>query len=423
MMLAGVYINEFWGSLLILTTAMTLPVLTIMLAFTRLAISNRKEARYARVNGTPGRTDDRTWATPPKQDSGYRSGQYEPEIYEPHEIREKRWKAKREAIRQAVWAVVKPWREKNRLATFGLPDLPRAPTLNRYILMLTCEEQAVIVLRHGLIDRRRQNQYEIARRTKIPVAAIPHVETRALLKIDAFHGHANSPRLRDLEWLSAKAEWISYKATHGQRTALIRTRIDDFGRSSHAGSRSRQWIENQLQAVEDLRKQQAQRAYIPAAGLVETWQTVRGLKAQPFSPSRLAKTGAIERCLALLDLPESPVARGAWLSQLTRYNPINNSKYVTASGAVKPCPGREPQLRDVQSVENVSEIRWLLGHLPARERLVLELNYGITTPGEFSEAEIARLMDLKLADVTKLKQTALAKLNEITRMRLHTANT
>lgn len=420
-MLAGTYINEFWGGLLIVATAMTLPILTITLAFARFALTNRQATRYATVKDTLGRTDTRTWTTPPRQQSGYQTYQHKPEIYEPYDVREKHWNAKIAARRKAVWAVVKPWREKNGLATFGFADLAHAPILDRYILMLCLQEQAIIILRYGLIDGGRQSLYEIAQRTLIPEGSIQYVETQALLKIDALHGHANSPRLRDLEWLPDKAEWISYKATRGQRTALIRTRIDDCGRSSRAESRSRQWIENQLQAIEELRKLDAQRAYIPAAGLVETWQIVRGLKPQPLRSSRLAETGAIERCLALLDLQESPVARGVWLSQLSRYRPVNKSEYVTASGAVKPCRGREPELRDTNSVENVSEVRWLLAHMPARERLIIELNYGITTPGEFSEGEIARLMGLKLADVTKLKQSALAKLNEIARSRQYTA--
>jgi DNA-directed RNA polymerase sigma subunit (sigma70/sigma32) len=51
-----------------------------------------------------------------------------------------------------------------------------------------------------------------------------------------------------------------------------------------------------------------------------------------------------------------------------------------------------------------------LSNVSAHQRLVLEMAFGITTPGCFSDEEIAQLMDVSLQEVTEMKLHALEKM-------------
>ena len=442
-MLAGVYINEFWGVALYTATAMLLPMIAVILGWARLTLFDWKEAHPVATHDTfigskgdlrrtasmracsdqPGRSAPGTkqppttgsiqsWRSSPTPEWPTREQALEQQL-EPLAERYQRWLAQEEEQRRAVLTIVKQWRLEHRLPTFGITDPAKVPILERYILMLSFEEQALLILKYGLLDGRHQPSHEIMRRMKRSEAQLETTKTEAMLKIDAFHQHANAPNPLDLVWDRQKEAWISHKASKADRKALTRARGSRAEREWTAELRSEQWLALQLEAIRKLKISEAQRGIITACGLIETWQVVRGLTPRKFHAWNIMKASQTERCLILLDLAQSTEARSSWLSQLTRYNPAGDQKYLTANGAIKPRTPKDREWRDIEAIESASEANWLLGELPARDRLVLELSFGITSPGRFDDAEIAQLMHLELTAVREIKLSALSTLKEI----------
>jgi hypothetical protein len=312
--------------------------------------------------------------------------------------------------KEALDAVINQWRSKHGFPTFGIADPAKAGLLERYILMLSLTEQAVVILEYGLLDGRRLSREETAITLVWSVEAISSDEQTALWKIDAFHKHAETQDLLGLMWVYEKKAWIHHRYTEAERRALRREGDTKYRALAYVETRARRWLEIQTEPARKRETVNADRRFIPACGLIETWQIVRGLKRRNYSRQAMLKANEVVKCLTLLEAAQSPVARGAWLTQLVRYNPDLKQEHIDATGAVKPVTTRHREWATVEAIENASETEWLLSNVSAHQRLVLEMAFGITTPGCFSDEEIAQLMDVSLQEVTEMKLHALEKM-------------
>lgn len=315
--------------------------------------------------------------------------------------------------KEALDAVINQWRSKHGFPAFGLADPAKAGLLERYTLMLSFAEQAVVILEYGLLDGRRLSRVQTAITLMWSAEAISRFEQTAFWKIDALHKHAESQDLVGLMWVYEKKAWIHHRYTEAERRALRREGDTKYRALANVEKRARQWLEIQTEPARKRETVNADRRFIPACGLINAWQIVRGLKRRNYSRQAILKANDVEKCLALLDAPESPVARGAWLTQLVRYNPDLKQKHLDATGAVKPVATRHREWATIEAIENASETEWLLGNVSDHQRMVLELAFGITTPGCFSDEEIAQLMDVSLQEVTEMKLYALEKMRSL----------
>lgn len=315
--------------------------------------------------------------------------------------------------KRAIDAVINQWRRKHGFPAFGLADPAKAGLLERYILMLSFAEQVVVVLEYGLLDGRRRSHHEIAETLMTDAEGVSNVKQRALWKIDAFHKHAESQDLVGLMWVYEKKAWIHHRYTEAERRALRREGDTKYRALANVEKRARQWLEIQTAPARKRETINADRRFIPACGLLDTWQIVRGLKRRSYSRQGILKANDIEKCLNLFDFTESPVAREAWLTQLVRHNPDLKQRHVAATGAVKPVATKHREWATIEAIETASETEWLLSNVSSHQRLVLELAFGITTPGCFSDDEIAQLMDISLQEVTELKLYALEKMRAL----------
>jgi hypothetical protein len=450
-MLAGLYINEFWGGLLLMTIAVG-PVVAMMtlvdwlyrLDDARLQAVRQREAaahkpaspRHARdaasagtysynFEKAPTRPSAKASPQPARKDGEQTGRETSPPAKGTEPKRAWSWEDARDEefysrLRMEAWsrkevldAVINKWRSKHGFPAFGIADPAKASLLERYILMLSFEEQAVVILEYGLLDGRRLSPVQTAIALMRSAEAISRFEQTALWKIDALHKHAEAQDLLGLMWVYEKKAWIHHRYTEAERRALRREGDTKYRALANVEKRARQWLEIQTEPARKRETVNADRRLIPACGLIETWQIVRGLKRRNYSRQAMLKANDVVKCLALLEAAQSPVARGAWLTQLVRYNPDLKQKHIDATGAVKPVATRHREWTTIEAIENASETEWLLGNVSAHQRLVLELAFGITTPGCFSDEEIAQLMDVSLEEVTEMKLYALEKMRSL----------
>ncbi len=324
-----------------------------------------------------------------------------------------RYRTQRWQRKQALDAVINEWRRKHGFPTFGLADPAKAPLLERYILMLSFAEQVIIILAYGLLDGSRQSHEQIAVTLMTDAEDVSCVEQHALWKIDALHKHAEARDMLGLMWVREKKAWIHHLYTEEDRRALRRDGDRRHGALATVEDRARRWLEIHTEPARRRAIINADRPCVPACGLIDAWQVVRGLKRRKYGRHGILKASAVEKCLALLDFPESPVARSAWLIQLTHYIPDRGQKQINATGAIGAVGTKHRQWATVEAIENASETEWLLSNVSAHQRLVLELAFGINTPGCFSDPEIAQLMDVSLEEVTEMKLYALERLRSL----------
>jgi len=315
--------------------------------------------------------------------------------------------------KRAIDAVISQWRRKHGFPAFGIADPAKAGLLERYILMLGLDEQVVLILEYGLLDGRRRSRHEIAETLMTIPEGVSNVKQTALWKIDAFHKHAEIKDLLGLMWVYEKKAWINHLYSTEDRRALRREGKKHYRALARAEERARQWLEVQTEPARKRETVNAERPHIPACRLIDCWQIVRGLERRNYSRQGILKANDIEKCLALFDFTESPVAREAWLTQLVRHNPDLKQRHVAATGAVKPAATKHREWATIEAIETASDTEWLLSNVSSHQRLVLELAFGITTPGCFSDDEIAQLMDISLQEVTELKLYALEKMRAL----------
>ena len=148
-------------------------------------------------------------------------------------------------------AVVAEWKRIHGFADSAPENFARAKDLDQAILMLRVCEQAIIILRHGLIGGRPLTPDS----TRLKLASTWHglrtFEHLALRKIDALHGRPCTIPMYDLRWDYYNDRWTD------PRVKLSTTGQDATGaalpRSSQQAinARARGWINDQIARLRD----------------------------------------------------------------------------------------------------------------------------------------------------------------------------
>ena len=277
-------------------------------------------------------------------------------------------KAKNHQVRQdeqrsAQRDIVSAW---HTVAGFDQADfydkLAKAKGIDKCLLSLERSELAVLICRHGLIDGHRMSWEELVDHLMISRAGASRCETRAILKIDAFHEIAGAD-FRDYSWSCQHRYWYNrHTIGHGvpKRRAML---------TRHQVAAARRRVEEFL-------------AYYNAA---------RATPAPSASDTLVAN----------------------WLNQQTQVETNAKCRVVSASGAVRPRPTGDRVWGDIDAVEKNFEANWFLDQLGAEERRVIKLAFGIDTLGEHTTEEIALLLGLDLLATREIEMTTLAKLRRL----------
>lgn len=406
-MLAGLYINEFWGVLLIMAIAVG-PVVAMMTLFdwlirlddARLEAIRQREAaarrpaspRHARDAASAGTDSYKIKKAPTRPSAKAGTYHYGPQsgwpdasarrpekappkpasanVAHTETVNAKSRSPKRVCNASKAREILLAWYEA---AGFSWADdfagtLEKARGIERCLLHLNQTELAIMACRHGLIDGRRMEKSEVAKYLTISNHTVRMLEKHAVIKIDAFCDMTDTTP-RWLSWNSQFHCWGYWQDGDHYPTGIKR---EDPTPSELKAARRR---------VDDLL------AYYVAA------------KSSP-PPSA------------------SDTLIANWLSEQTQADAGSRRHAISASGVVTPCPTGHRAWRDIDAIENSFEANWLLDQLEPEERRVVKLAFGIDTSGEHATEEISQLIGLDLLTTRQIEIAALAKLRRIAATRL-----
>ena len=405
-MLAGVYINDFWGPLLIMTVAVG-PVVAMMtlvdwlyrLDDARLEAVRQREAasrkpaspRHAHDAASAGTyrykfeeapTRPSAKASPQSSSKPAPNPAPKPSTFTPrpeasqqqvpvseidpsgiirptcpgyflsytprHSLQ---WRAQREVVLAWFAATGFGWREWDR-------NLQRARGVEAVLLRLSLGELAIIICRHGLVTGHRLTHEATAALLGMKASGVKHSETLAVLKIDRFQVIADG-NLDDFEWSHRFLYWYDWRAEEAFR--IRRTRPKPSPRERKA-------------------------ARVRVELLLAFYRTARSIAAPSAADTLFAN----------------------WLGEQTAAG--THHRFVAASGAIKRSRAAERSWRDIDAVETNIEAHNWLARLEPEARRVISLAFGIGTQGEHTTEEIAVLMGLDPLTTKQIEMTALARL-------------
>ncbi len=399
-MLAGLYINEFWGALLIMTMAVG-PVVAMMtlvdwlyrLDDARLEAVRQREAaarkpaasRHARDAASSGTYSDRFEKAAPKPSSGpsqqptpkptaatphFETGQQKapapginpcdiarttrPGYEASYKIRRsKHWRAQRDVV--LGWFAVAGfgWYEWAR-------NLEKARGVEAALLRLSLCELAIIICRHGLITGHRLSHEQTAALLGMKTPGVKHSETRAVLKIDRFQIIADR-NLNDFEWSYRFLYWYDWRAEEAFRIRRARPKPSTGERKA---------------------------ARLRVEVLLAFYRTARSIAAPSAADTLFAN----------------------WLCEDTAAG--TRHRFIAANGAIKRSRAAERSWRDIDAVETSIEAHTWLARLAPEARRVISLAFGIGQQGEHTTKEIAMLMGLDPLTTKQIEMTALARLRQ-----------
>jgi DNA-directed RNA polymerase specialized sigma24 family protein len=264
-----------------------------------------------------------------------------------------------------------------------------APGVDKVLLLLEAREQAVIILRFGLLDGRVRSWKEVGENLAMAPAAAQYIEAKALLKIDAFHEHASAMGPSRLNWSEKELFWYDW------------TTINRWGRLPVP--------ETRIVYTPVLKKEAVQRsrAWIMFCRTVAEWPRWRRWRSSTIES--LLRTAARP-----LPAPRSSASKTPTLPPpaLPRDETV---PFIASDGSIRR-DGKAGKPRcSIEAVETALKVEALLAKLDRDERRVIIFTFGIGQTGSFTTDEVAALMGIDVLKAKQIELAALAKLRRLTR--------